>query len=277
VSPDGNLLAANHGDEIRLWDLRTRQALEPLIGHRGRISAIAMSPDNKILASSSLDNSTKLWDIQQGRLIGSIPSGRVSSLAFSPDGRMLATGSRLRQWADGAGGTPGVQFWDSATRQFLGQLGQEPVRAIAFSPNGALFAAGDTKTNVWNLQDKALLYRLNSGELTGIAFQTDKALITSSSKIKTWNLSTGQETRTLNTGATDFALSPDRQTLALAVGGTVQFLQIPTEQLLGYLRGSSYSSLFVRFALQGQAIVVGNSEGVRLWQTALTPAINPAP
>lgn len=275
ISPDGNLLAANDGSKIQLWDLATRQPLQPLIGHNGTITALAISPDGRTLASSSLDRTTNLWDLQRHTLIGSMASGRASTLAFSPDGRRLATGSRVRQWADGVYSSPGVQFWDVATQQFLFKLGEEPTRAIAFSPDGNLFAVGNTKTEVWSLQDGEFLYRLNSGELTGVAFTQDsQMLMTTSSKIKFWNLANGEETQSFNSGASDSSISPDGQTLAAVVGGTVHLWQLPTEQYLGFLRGSWYSGLFVRFALQGQAIVVGNSEGIRIWQGNFTISEN---
>jgi WD40 repeat protein len=267
VSQLGTLLATGHGNTIQRWDLVTRQPLPPLMGHTDLITALAISPDGRLLASSSLDRTIKLWELQTGSLLGTIQSERASTLVFSPDGRTLASGSRVQHWADGAHSPIGVQFWDVASQRFLYGLGERPARAIAFSSDGQFLAAGDEKTDVWLLRGGELLYTFNSGELTGVSFsQAGQTLITGSSKIKLWDLTNGALDRTLDSGTSDLVLSPDERILAGTVGGTVRLWHLQNEQALGLLRGSWYSGLFVRFALQGQAIVAGSSEGIKIWQ-----------
>lgn len=61
------------------------QNVEPIIpkGHTAWITAIDVSPDSHYLASSSLDNSVVIWDIDSGSEIRSIPlSGKIASVAF---------------------------------------------------------------------------------------------------------------------------------------------------------------------------------------------------
>ena len=62
------------------------------------------------------------------------------------------------------------------------------------------------------------------------------------------------------------ALSHDGQTLAAASGGTINLWQLETRKLLGSLRGSWYSGVFVDFGLKGQALVTGSSDGVKVWR-----------
>jgi WD40 repeat protein len=269
ISPDGERLASGEDNAIHLWNLKTLEPLEPLLGHTGFITAIAFSPDGRTLASSSLDNTTRLWDLELGAQLGAMPTaGRTSLLAFSPDGQTLATASRVKQWADGSSSPVGVQFWDVPNRRFLFQLGDQPAQAIAFSPDNTFFAAGGKKTNVWSLKTGELVHNLNSGDLTSVIFTKEHPyLITGSSKTRLWDLTNGAEIQTLNVGALDLSLSPDEQTLAVVVGGTVRFWQLPTDLDLGYLRGSWYSSLFAKFALQGRAIVAASSEGIKIWQS----------
>jgi hypothetical protein len=52
-----------------------------------------------------------------------------------------------------------------------------------------------------------------------------------------------------------------------AAGGAVNFWRWQTRLLLGTLRGSVYSGLVIDFALDGQAIVTGGSNGIRLWRS----------
>ena len=67
-----------------------------LHGHLGSVRSIVWSPDGKILASGSGDNTIILWDIQTRQPLGEPLKGHtdsVWSVAFSPDGKVLASGS----------------------------------------------------------------------------------------------------------------------------------------------------------------------------------------
>jgi WD40 repeat protein len=267
VSSSGTILASGYQDSIELWNLQTRSPLPTLSDHSGWISAIAFSPDEKLLASSSLDGTIKIWDLLNHRLVETINSGRASNLAFSPDGLTLASSSRFERWADGVKSPVGVQIWEMSSRQRLFSLGDQPVREIAFSPDGQTLAAGDrNKTEFWHVRDGERLKVLNSGEVTGLAFSQDgQTLITGSSRLKLWDLRNGALLHDFEAGASDLVVSPDGQTLATSAGGSIHLWHLLTEQSLGSLPASVFSSVFVEFALQGQAIVAGGTNGIRIW------------
>ncbi|MGF2038742.1 MAG: ribosome assembly protein 4 [Nostoc sp. CmiVER01] len=82
-------LKPNEKKENRAIEVNT------LEGHSSRVFSVGFSPDGKTLASGSLDNTIKLWDVSTGKAIKTLTghSSPVYSVGFSPDGKTLASGS----------------------------------------------------------------------------------------------------------------------------------------------------------------------------------------
>ena len=148
ASPSGTTLAAGGNDEcVLVWDVdrRAPRATWP-IPHD--ISALAYSPDGRILAVSTTLGSLWLLDAETGVRRAALPLlhlDEIRGLAFSPDGLLLASG--------GLDGT--VTLVDLASgRSHLtlpGRRGGAPVHSVAFSPDGRTLAAGrfDGSIRLW--------------------------------------------------------------------------------------------------------------------------------
>ncbi len=96
-SPDGELLAVSTGIGVWIYDVKTTEerALFLATDHSFFRGAVAFSPDGTKLASGSMDNTVKLWEVSARANIGTLQGNNhwVRDLAFSPDGTKLASAS----------------------------------------------------------------------------------------------------------------------------------------------------------------------------------------
>ncbi len=97
-SDDGTTLITAE-QRISVWDTRDfpenvniREVLS-LLGHSELVETLALSPDERLLASGSRDRKIKIWDMKTGlELVVLAGHGaRIRNLVFSPDGRLLAS------------------------------------------------------------------------------------------------------------------------------------------------------------------------------------------
>jgi hypothetical protein len=94
-SRDGKVLAAGKDfGRVVLWDVRNRKLLRALETGQGIVSAVALDPDGKIVATSgnSDDFSLKLWDVATGKLVKTLREDTdfIHTLSFDAKGAWLA-------------------------------------------------------------------------------------------------------------------------------------------------------------------------------------------
>ncbi len=114
LSPDGSLLAAVNGRDVRIFRVSDGALLRELIGSDTWYAmGVALSPDGQYVAAASADHNVYLWRLSDGLLLH-VLAGHTSiatSVAFSPDGGMLASGSydgQVRPWQVPTGASLGV-------------------------------------------------------------------------------------------------------------------------------------------------------------------------
>lgn len=120
-----------------------------LRGHSGWIGHISWSPDGRLLASPSAENTIRIWDVESSECITILKGhqSRVYSVAWSADGERLFSSSQDET----------IGIWDISTGKLLHQVKgfNSEVRTIAISPNGNLLASGSRSGQIclWKLRN----------------------------------------------------------------------------------------------------------------------------
>jgi WD40 repeat protein len=94
-SADGSrLVSAGRQDHVaKIWDLRGDAPPVVLVGHSDNLITATFSPDARLVATCSVDDTARIWDAATGELERTIP-GPSHTVAFSPDGKQLYTTGR---------------------------------------------------------------------------------------------------------------------------------------------------------------------------------------
>lgn len=97
------LISGSDDHTLFLWSpfasSSSRPSTKPvarLMGHQRQISHVSFSPDARLAASASWDNSVRIWEGRTGKFVATL-RGHVAAvyrLAWSADGRMLVSASQ---------------------------------------------------------------------------------------------------------------------------------------------------------------------------------------
>ena len=190
---------------------------ERSLTHNNAVYAAAFSNDGKQLATASLDNTVKLWNVADGEHVGTLKGhgDGVAFVGYLKDNRIVTASldKSLKIWsADGvleatlaghqdyltcaaisrsgsiaASGSfdKTVRLWDANARGGIGILtGHEAaVQAVALSPDGSLVVSGgsDRSLRLWDVESRKLRIVMTGHNATieAVAFSPQGDLIAS--------------------------------------------------------------------------------------------------
>ena len=260
----------------------TERSEQHSFDHDGWVSAVALSPDGSILASSDYHaHLVRLWNVHSGHSMGSLPvdTGDHQFLAISPDGKSLAS----------AGGKV-VRLWDLNTRREKVLSRGLPFNCVAFSSDSkTLAAAGETERAATGLK----FWNVTSGrEIEMIRGDTDSIhrvefsprgrwLLTTATdgKGSLWDTNTGSEVPLYRAEVyiNCVAFSGDGQLVAFGKDdGSIALVDINQPEDVRRLQGHVGSVASVAFDPDGKTLASTGRDGTtRFWniasgQTALT-------
>jgi WD40 repeat protein len=228
-----------------IWDASNGKTVRVLKGHTDFVQKAVFSPDNKnvLTLGGNTDQTVRLWDVETGKQIYSVPSsGSGVALFFSPDGQTFYAGDNIYNTSDGrqiqsrggilaisADGKFGVtnhgldaDLLDTNSlqliRTFSGHI--DSVESAAFSGDGKWLVTGsrDNTARVWDVASGKLVQIL-SGHTAGVkavAFSPDGTkVLTGSTTGRLWSLDGGNQQKTISVpaGVSMAALSPDGTTI----------------------------------------------------------------
>jgi WD40 repeat protein len=265
-------------DRIAIRDFQSGRLLTQFRRLHRLTSALAISPDDPLLAAGDFFGEIAILDIDSGRMVRKWRAHDfiVLKAAYTRDGRSLLS--------SGADGT--VRSWDLATGQAL-RIFQHPTNShvlFDLSPSGHQLVTGSEKIlRVWDLETGQCERELHghSEWIVFASFTPDGKRIVSTAvdhTVRTWDVRSGRLLTSwrLHGDGYVFAISADGKRVALRVSqGVGAGMDAPTlelwdvesgHQLLSY-RGAMERASVIGFSPDGHRLVCDwRSSDLRAWE-----------
>lgn len=147
------VILGNYDGSIIIWDINTRQPIgQPIQVYKDEVTSVAITPNEKTLASSNREGVITLTDVSTGKLIGQLQNpydGNILNLAFNSDGTLLASVDE-----NGA-----ILLWDMDFDSWVYKVCQQAGRNFTFSEWLQYFPSEEYRKTCeqWDLEPKVII------------------------------------------------------------------------------------------------------------------------
>lgn len=174
-APNGNMAAGcNRSNILQLWDVSADLPLYVYKGHKGAITGMAISPDGRYIASSSMDKTVRFWRSDTTEDISQLPVQNEPVLAVAISSQSVVgiiEGNRNQTQAE---------TWDRISNQLLHTFSLKTGvgNNLIFSPNGKMMATWSSYSaggvHVWDVSTGQLVRTIGPKDvITAVAFTPD--------------------------------------------------------------------------------------------------------
>jgi|GEM_PF-348411 len=278
ISPDGNAVACGEQNNITIRSNGTmNDSLKFSKGHRGSISLMEMSTDNKSIGTVGADTTIKIWNAETKKVIKTIPTNRIV-LSFGMDSKAAYVGALLRINSNQSV----INIWETSTGNIIRTMPDSPAvwSKIAINPDGNIIACGyktGGRVDLINIKTGLLQRTLTddskSDPILSLAFSSDGQRIISSStnKIFMWDVLGGKFIGFINAQTSYSLFSPTLETFS-TIGNNLELWDSFTGRIINqipnkdYISTISYSPDGVWLASGAKGTVTGKLSNIKLWE-----------
>ena len=265
------------------------------VGHTDHVKHMHYTSDGKYLVSTSNDGTTKLWEIETGRLLRTLTerTGGVKSVVYSSNKKYVAI-----HYLDND-----IQLWNVEIGKCIKTLSEHTAKvdSIVFNPDGkhltvnyfnVIKGSDDTESydiiiKIWEVESANCVktFTWNSIWYTSlIAYSPDGAYLATTCAnglIRIWEVKTGECIRTLSKENEEneeyvdlLTFSPNNEYLAIGysdgfvhVNARIKVLEIETGKIIKTLSGHKDKIKAIKYSPDGAYLATNSQDDtVKLWE-----------
>jgi WD40 repeat protein len=246
------------------------QADRKLCTQNGAVTALAVSPDGKVVLTGGEDGAARAWDAAGGPAAGEAPAGpgKVSALAFGAGGKQWLVARGDKVWRVPPTGKPEDEPTDPPG----------PVLAMSAQADGKVLMLGTCERGVWLAEDgdrgeASNPIKPNSLVLSAAFGPGGKVILTGDEDhaARLWDVRGRAVGKPLAHDAPvrAVAVTADGMLLATAAGKSVRFWDGATHLPVGRPLTHEAEVVSITFTSDGKSLLTGDQAGaVRRWPAA---------
>ena len=160
-----------------MFSLSERKFRANYLGHNNWVKSVRFSPDVRLIASGSEDNTVKIWDVNKYTVVNTYIDHLqpVNAVRWSPDGTCVASCSNDKK----------IKIFDIRSGRIIQHYDAHsaPITSLSYHPSGKYLVSSslDSYIKIWDIFNGKILYTVHGhqGPVNSVAFSIDGDFICS--------------------------------------------------------------------------------------------------